>query len=421
MNEKQKSLKRGEKAAAVTALISLALALGKGVAGLMSGSVVLISDALHSGTDLVAGAAAWFGLKIAQREPDEKFPYGYFKAENLAALTVSIVILYAAIETLYNGYLALFLPSNIEMPLIALGVAGVSIIASFWNERYLKKIGEETKSDSLKANADDKKVDILASGIVFIAILLSYFSVPYVEGAITIAISLMILKIGFENARDSVFALMDVGASKEVESRVTRIVSSVPNVAGIGNIMLRKAGPFIFGEIIIKIKKNIDVQRAHAISDRIEKRVMNAIPEVERISIHIEPFKTVEQKIAIPVEEDNGLESIALGKFGRAKKFIFVTINSDSGEIVEHYCKKNPFTKKNVKAGLDASNLICKEKADALVTSNLGEISFHTIRDHFVDIYFLKGKTVEEVAKNFAGGKLERLDKHTKKGDGLNE
>ncbi len=413
MNEK-KDLKKGEKAAAVTALISLALALTKGFAGIASGSVVLISDAIHSSTDILAGVTAWFGLKIAQRKPDEKFPYGYYKAENLATLIVAGIIFYAAIETMYDGYLAIIHPSGIEMPFIALGAAAVSIAASFWNKRYLDKVGKEINSESLKANAADKKIDIFASSLVFIAIALAYFEIPYIEGVITIGISLLILKIGFEIARDSVFALMDVSANRETEEQVVRIVKSVPGVDGIGSIKLRKTGPFIFGEISIKIKKYLDVQRAHGIAERIEKRVKKAVPEIESLNIHVEPFIAKEQKLCVPVTEEAGMKSRVMNQFGRAKKFLFVTVDVQEGIVKEHYFKENPFKKKDVKAGLNASHFISDEDTDALVTTDIGEISFHTLRDHLVEVYYARGETAKEVAENFAKGKLERLDKPTK-------
>lgn len=86
-------LKRGEKAALVTTGAKLFLALGKGGVSLFSGSLVLMTDALHSGIDVIPIFASWFGLKISQKKPDEKFPYGYYKAESLATLFISLFIL----------------------------------------------------------------------------------------------------------------------------------------------------------------------------------------------------------------------------------------------------------------------------------------------------------------------------------------
>jgi len=329
-------------------------------------------------------------------------------------LIVAGIILYAAVETMYDGYLAIVYPTGIEMPFIALGAAAVSIAASFWNKKYLDRVGEEINSESLKANAADKKIDIFASSMVFIAIVLAYFEIPYVEGVITIGISLLILKIGFEIARDSVFALMDVSANRETEEQVVRIINSVPDVDGIGSIKLRKTGPFIFGETSIKIKKYLDVQRAHGIAERIEKRVKKAVPAIEALNIHVEPYIAKEQKLCIPVTEETGMKSRVMNQFGRAKKFLFVTVDVQEGIVKDHYFKENPFKKKDVKAGLNASHFISDEGTDALVTTDIGEISFHTLRDHLVEVYYARGETAKEVAENFAKGNLERLDKPTK-------
>jgi len=100
---KEKGLKRGERVAKQAAFLVVNLAVAKVIIGVLSGSIVLISDAVHSVSDLVAVFTSWFGLKISQRKPDERFPYGYYKMENLATVVVSILILFAFWEIFTEG------------------------------------------------------------------------------------------------------------------------------------------------------------------------------------------------------------------------------------------------------------------------------------------------------------------------------
>ena len=408
----KKELKKGENAALVSALVSFILAVLKAVVGFYSGAVVLISDALDSASDVVSSFAAYLGLKIAGKKATEKFPYGFYKAENLASLLISGLIIYGAVILLIKGYQRVFVIPVLSYPLITLATAVISGIAALLMFFYLKKKGEEIHAESLIANSKDRLKDVFVAIVVFIAILCTYFRIPYAEGIITVIISFLILRIGLLTAKDSVFALMDVSPSKEIEKKVEKILNSISGVERFTELRLRKAGPFIFGQVKIKIRKFVDVARAHEISDQIESKIKKSIKQIESFTIHVEPYEAAKRKIVIPVKEKKGLGSTVMKTFGRANYFLFVVTRNKS--IKEHYIRKNPYKGKKVKAGLAAVHLVIKEKVDALVTKEMGEISFHTLRDHLVDVYKTEGKTVKQVVDKFVNNKLKRLIKPTK-------
>lgn len=414
IDDKIAKLKSGERAAGATIITSFLLALSKAVVGYFAGSVVLMADALHSGADSISGFASWFGLKISQKKPDERFPYGYYKAENLATLVVSGFILYIAFELLLEGYSKLFTLPQLIMPYQALGVAAISSVVSYFLSMYLKKEGEKINSQSLIANAQERRVDILSSAIVFVAILLTFYKVLYVEGIITIIISLLAVKIGISTAKDSIFALMDVSPSKEIEDEIKNILKGIAGIEDFESLKLRKSGPFIFGEINVKIRKYVDVKRAHEIADNIENKIKEAVQQIDSFTIHVEPYETEKQKLALPIKYKKGLDSEVMDYFGRTNYFIFVTINRKTGKIDSSYVKENPHKKELVRAGFKAANFIVKEKIDVLITKEMGGISLHTLRDHLVDVYKAKGKTAGKAIDSFVKGKLERLTKPTK-------
>ena len=132
-------LKKGEKTAGISTITIILLASVEALIGFLSGNLILIIDALHNAADSVASFASWFGLKISQRKPTERFPYGYYKAESLATLFVSISILYAAFELLLGGYSKLYRVPKITMLIEALGIALVSAVGSYFLARYIKK------------------------------------------------------------------------------------------------------------------------------------------------------------------------------------------------------------------------------------------------------------------------------------------
>ncbi len=414
---KNSKLKEGEKTAGVSTLVIFLLALAEAVVGLLSGSLVLITDALHNAADSTASFASWFGLKISQRKPDEKFPYGYYKAESLTTLFVSIFILYAAYELLTEGYTKLFTVSELTMPFHALAMALVTAVVSFFLARYMKKAGKKINSQSLIANSQERMTHVPASVIIFVSILLTFYEVPYVEGIITIFFSLVVFKIGIFTVKDSVFALMDVSPSIEIEKKVKNIINSNAGIEDFEELKLRKAGPFIFGEVKVKIRKFVDVKRAHEIADSIENKIKNEIDSIDSFTIHIEPYETEKQKIVIPIVSDKGLDSKIMKNFGRANYFMFLILNKKERKIVSRYVKENPHKEKLVKAGLAAAKFVVKEKIDILITKDVGEISFHTLRDNLVDIYKAEGEKVGIVVDSFLKNKLKLITEPSKESE----
>ncbi len=406
-----KPLNQGKIASRNSALTSLVLLIIKGIAGLISGSLVLLSDALDSGFDLLTMIASWFGFKIAQRKPDEKFPYGYYKVESIISLFISLLIVYASVELIISGYSSLFVLREINSPFIALGSALASVITSFYLSRYLMKQGKEIHSQLLISNSRERFTDSIKSTVVLAAIFLGFLKVPFVEGVITIAISLLILKVGLESAKDSIVALMDASPSREIEERIRSIIRSTKGVMDFSNLKLRQSGPFIFGEVAIKVNKSINVKKAHLIADELEQKVRN-VDRVDSFIVHVEPFKSSTRKIAIPVKGDRGLDSEIINHFGRATGFLFITLKK--GKLADIYYRENTTRKRKIRAGLHTADLVLKEGIDALVTSDLGEISFHKLRDNYVDIYKSRGKKVKTIINSFINGKLPKLNKPTR-------
>ena len=413
MVKEEKRLKRGERAAAAAIFIFLLLAATKAVVGFLSGSVILLSDAFHSGADILSTLASLLALKIAQRKADQKFPYGYFKAENLAALFVSIFILWAGGNFFLEGIERVGKTTVLKFAPLTLLVAAASILINLFIFRYLEKVGREINSQALLFNAAEKKMDILTSGAVFSGIFLTILKTPFVEGITTVIISLLLLKTGLTSAKDALFALMDVSPGEAVEQKIVEAIRTVPWVEEFWDLRLRKSGPFVFGRCKVGVRKWIDVKRAHEIADKIEEAVLRSVPQVSSFFIHIEPFKTSWRHLAIPVGEKKGLHSSLSDRFARAPYFLFVNIKSS--KIKGYYFLKNPYQEKPVRAGLLASKLIVGQKSDTLLTKAIGEISFHFLRDNLVDVYLAKGKSAKEAIDYFTAGKLTQIRKPTRK------
>ena len=408
-------LKKGEKIAGIATLLTFFLALGKGIVGFFSGSVALITDALHSTVDILTIFSAWAGLKIAGRKPDKKFPYGYYKAENLATLFISIIIIFISIELLLHSYNQLFEKPDIHLGIITLLVPLISSIISFGIAKYEINTGKEISSQALISNGKESFMDGFSSLAVFAAILGSMFGILYLDGLVGILISLLILKIGLETIKDSLFALMDVSPGKEIEKQIENEIKKINGVKEYSNLKLRKSGPFIFGEVTIKTDKSTDITRANEISETIKNK-LNNINSVESITVHLEPFKKEKIKICIPIKEDKKINSIIEDKLGKAKIYLFIELKKN--KIINIYSKKINFKNKKHLIGFNTSKFLIKENINILITKEIGEITFHTLRDSFIEIYKTEDKTIKNIINKFKKNKLKRITNPTKKSEG---
>jgi len=401
------NISKGQKVAATTTIITLALALVKGIIGYFTGSLVLVADAFHSGVDVIAKFASWFGLKIASRKASDTFPYGFYRAETLAALLVSVIIIYMAISILIEGIHKFLLPPEIEYTQLALSASLASATVAFFISRWEAKTAKTINSSSLKANADESRMDIYSSLVVFVTIILTSYHIPYIEGIITILLSILILIIGIKNGRIAIYGLMDAITDKNLKNNMENLLSNIEGVKEIKELKIRQSGPFLFGEVHISVDPVIDVERAHDISEHLEQEAKKAFPQLEFLTVHIEPYKGEIKKVLIPTSSEGGLNAKVEQHFGRAPAFTIVYLNK--GKIISYETIKNPFLKKPERAGLAAAKELTKYGIDALIVKRIGEISFHTLKGHFIDIYNSKGDTVKEVIDNLLNGKLALL------------
>jgi cation diffusion facilitator family transporter len=413
--EHKERLRRGQILAQKAIFLESGLAAAKVVIGLLSGSLVLISDAIHSVSDLISIITSWLGLKIAQKKANERFPYGFYKAENLGALIISFLILYAAFGMFTQAWIKMGSFSSVKVPLLALGISLLDALVLFFFGRYEIKIGKQVNAQSLIAMGEENKTHLFSSMAVFIGILAAYFKIPYFEGIIAMVISFLILKIGLTTARDSISALMDVSPGHQVEKRVAKVIETVPGIEGFSNLRLRKAGPFVFGEVKLEVRKFVNVQRAHEIADRAEGLIKKKVSQIDSFTIHIEPFKSDFRHLVLPVKAKDGLNSLLSDYFGRAAYFMFVNLKGQ--KIKGHYFLKNPYKDKSIRAGLFVTKLIAKQKSEILITNEIGEISFHALRDNLTDVYQAKGKTASQMIRKFIKGELDQLEKASRKKD----
>jgi cation diffusion facilitator family transporter len=172
------NLRIGINASKNSTLALVFLAALKGIVGVYSGSAALIADAVHTSLDIFTSLAVWVGLKLSLKSSGEKFPYGYYKAENLVALFVSVIILVSGVELVREALVSIKDPAEIELQGIALGTAVFSVFAIYAIYRYKAGIGRKIDSQALIADAMHSYTDVFSSLVQMQCTHIPMFSAP---------------------------------------------------------------------------------------------------------------------------------------------------------------------------------------------------------------------------------------------------
>ncbi len=389
----------GQRVTIISGIVSLSLLIIKLFVGLLFNNSLILSDALDNAFDLLLMIAAWFGLKLSSRKPDESFPFGYYKAESLVSLLLSIIILFVAGSLIFNGVNELINPSVITGDLFLIIVSALSLFSSYFLSLFLKRYGIKLRSQLLLTSSRERFSDALKSLIILSSFIIALFGFNF-TGLLTIIISIIVFRVGLYSIRDAVLALMDA-APRNLEDRVLRIIKGVRGVMGVSDLRLRSAGSLVFGEVKISVSKNLSVSKAHLIASNVEDAVKDL---VESIIVHVEPAKFSSGLIAVPVNNNKGLKSIPATNFARAKGFVIVRVVD--GIIKSHSYRVNPFINSRVRAGLSVAKFIIGLGVNALITREIGEIALHTLRDDLVDVFIAKRVSVESLINSLINGEL---------------
>jgi len=395
-------LKRGQKAAKYSILANLILTIIKGVVGLLSGSVALIADSVHSFSDIFASFAVYLGLKLSQRKPDEKFPYGYYKIESFISLVISIIIMGTGFGIGLESYGAFLNPTTIGIPFISLLTAFMSIGVSFLLSVYKNRVGSEIGSKALMNDSKHSLIDVFTSIIVFLGILTSVIGYPQLQGLAGIFVAFLIIYLGLKLAKDDILVLLDACLDPDKVKKIKNLSMEVNGVEGVHDIKVRRSGPFIFADLHLETIKELSVEQASDISHNLEKQIKDEIDNLDSLTIKIEPKEKLRFRVAVPIADNNGLNSNFSKHFGKAAYILFVDLYK--GKIKDFYVKENPGKKYERKKGIKAAEFLNDEKTDILVSEDVGEGPMYVLTTDFIRIKTPEGKNLKEMVLNAVKG-----------------
>lgn len=406
------SLKRGQRVAITATVVILLLAVAKFVTGYLFDSRILIADAFHSGVDVLAIFASWFGLRLASRKESARFPYGLYKAETFVTLLIGVLAIWAGFENLLEGYRKLFLLAPDQaFPALPVIVSGVSVIVSYFVARMEKQTGSYINSGALQANASEAFLDIVTSLVILTGILLAHAGILYIEGSVVMLIALLIIRLGVKNVWTPILVLLDASLDPKLQAGIEEKISAVEGVKSISDVKIRQTGPFKMVECNIATGPSVSVYKAHELADKLENLIKREYGQIESVFVHVEPVRQHTLSVIIPVKEINGMDSRVHGHFGRAPYFMILKLD-DKGEVeIEDFYYNEFLGKKDgIHIAVKVIKAIIKHDMDIVFTSKIGEIAFHMLKDSFIDMYRAEeGATVSEIIKRYRNGGIEPI------------
>ena len=377
----------------------------------MFNSPLLIADAWHSGADILINLSSLIGLKLASKKKSNRFPYGLYRAETIACLLIGVMIAFIGVDMFKDGWHKLFLMDFQEgFPIFPIGASIISCaVASFLAVKQ-RAIGKAIGSQALLATAKEAFFDIFTSLFVLIGIVFVYVRIPYVEGAIIILIAGLILKLGIETAWKSVMILMDADMDTDLKKEIEEKLCRIEGVTGVADVKIRQSGPFKMVNCIIKTIPSLILYKSHELADIAENMLLTEYGNIESVFIHVEPEKEIVETAVIPIQDKNGLESKLHQYFGRAPYFIIVNLGKERIDIDSYIV--NDFLDKKGHIGLSVVKSMVDCSIHLLFVSSIGEISFHMLKNHYIDIFKVdKEMKVKEIISLYKEKKLEPMIK----------
>lgn len=291
---------RGIRSAQTAVLLNAGLAMTKLVAGVVGNTYALIADAVESTADVFGSLIVWRGLHVAGRAADEDYPFGYGKAESLAAAVVALILLVSALLIAVQAVREIRTPHLTPAPWTLLVLVGVVALKAML-ARHMGAVGEEIGSQAVKADASHHVSDAITSAAAFVGIGVALLGSRYRGGTgwesaddwAALVASLVIAYNGVALLRPAVHDLMDRAPGKDVVDAVRRAAENVRGVLATEKLAVRRSGLVYRVTLHVQASEEMTLHDAHILSGKVKSAIRAAEPRVDSVLVHMEPHDPV--------------------------------------------------------------------------------------------------------------------------------
>lgn len=282
--------KTANRVSVITIVLNIALSVLKFAVGIFARSQALISDAVHSASDVVSTVAVLFGVNMASKKSDTEHPYGHERIESIFSILLSVLLFatgagigISAVKTIVSG-------AEIAIPgKLALAAAVVSIAVKEWMYHYTRRAAKRINSSAMMADAWHHRSDALSSVGSLIGIGGAILGFKICEPIASAVICIFIVKASYDIFMDAVNCLIDRSCSDEEHEQLRCVISSVEGVLRIDDLRTRKFGSKIYVDVEIAEDGNLSLYKAHGIAEQVHDKIEDTFPDVKHCMVHVNP------------------------------------------------------------------------------------------------------------------------------------
>jgi len=283
----------GVRAARTGLLVNAGLAVGKGAAGVVGHSFALVADAVESLADILGSLVVWGGLRLSLQAADDEHPWGHGKAEPIAAAIVGAMLLLAGGGIIVQAIRWGLVPHAVPEAW-TLGVIAVVVVLKETLFRRVREVADALGSSAVAADAWHHRADAISSVAAFIGIGIAVLGGPawyWADEAAAVIAGGMIGSNGWRIVQPALHELMDGSPDGTLLDRVSAAAMRVPGVCCIEKMMARKVGTRYFVDLHVQANPAMSLHEAHVLSGMVKSAIRHAVPQVENVLIHMEPFE----------------------------------------------------------------------------------------------------------------------------------
>ena len=329
-------------------LANIGLAGFKAAAGLVSGSIAIVLDAVNNLSDAASSVITILGTKLAARQPDKKHPFGYGRIEYLSAMIIALLVLYAGITAFSESVKAILHPSEPDYTPVTLVIVAVGVLVKILLGRYVKKTGERMHSDSLVNSGEDASMDAIISASTLVAAVLWLLLHISLEAWLGAVIAAFIIRSGITMLRDTLSELLGERAGADLAREIRGTVCSFDEVEGAYDLVLNNYGPDAYnGSIHIEVADTLTAAQLDPLIRRIQMEVHRKhgviLTAIGVYSVNTTDPETIAvrgrvREIALSQPHITQMHGFAFDKVGKKLRFDLV-VSFDAADRREAFCQ----------------------------------------------------------------------------------